>query len=725
LLFLPVSLEDLDSINFALGLRHFDVAHHQPHPPGYPLYIAAAKVVHLFVPSEAKALSLVSVIAGSLSVFALLALFDAIDPGPRARRWSIMATLMTMTAPLYWFTAARPLSDMPGLAAALAVQALTMSVTTNAGLAAASFLAAFAAGLRSQVVWLTVPLMALTIARRQPRDRASAALGATGAFLIGGLAWAVPLVALSGGPGAYWRAMFTQGAEDLSGVQMLWTAPTARQLLLALNSAFVAPWAIPLLAGAIMVLATAGVIRLSRGSRSTLVTLTAAFGPYFVFDLLFQESVTTRYSLPLVPPMAYLAVRAAAQLDWSKVVPFSALALFNLIVATAAVSLYGRAEAPAFRLLDEMRTVVLVPADARRPAPSLPVLAMHRREDLDLRRPIAWLGDRMVRVSQRLAAPPKHEWLEMVRYWNSGGRGEVWFVADPLRTDLALVDHPSGRYGAYRWLLPYHALIGGIRPDVMDWYRIREPGWYLGQGWALTPETAGVAKEDGRGPGRAPVEGWIRRRTDEVTLMIGGRNLALGAGPPARARIAIDGRTIDEPTIAPGYFLRMLRLAPGTLDGAGDYAPLTVGADQPTVAIEQFNAQSSDRVVYGFGDGWYEHEYNPAIGLEWRWMSERAVLRVHAAGHSLMLTMHGDPPRDYFPKPSSIRISAGGRLIATETAWSDLVVRIRIPAELVADYESPITIETDQAYVPAERSRRSPDRRHLGLRVFECDLRRE
>ena len=34
---LPSWLEDLDSFNFALGLRHFDVAQHQPHPPGYPV----------------------------------------------------------------------------------------------------------------------------------------------------------------------------------------------------------------------------------------------------------------------------------------------------------------------------------------------------------------------------------------------------------------------------------------------------------------------------------------------------------------------------------------------------------------------------------------------------------------------------------------------------------------------------------------------------------------
>ena len=44
--FLPPSLEDLDSINFALGVRQYDVSQHQPHPPGYPLFIGAAKALH-------------------------------------------------------------------------------------------------------------------------------------------------------------------------------------------------------------------------------------------------------------------------------------------------------------------------------------------------------------------------------------------------------------------------------------------------------------------------------------------------------------------------------------------------------------------------------------------------------------------------------------------------------------------------------------------------------
>ena len=105
---LPASLEDLDSINFAFGIQHFDVAHHHPHPPGYPLFILAGKAVRTAVGSEAHALAGVAAIAGALSVFALVTLFRRIDPASCAPGSAIIATLLTVTAPLYWFAASRP-----------------------------------------------------------------------------------------------------------------------------------------------------------------------------------------------------------------------------------------------------------------------------------------------------------------------------------------------------------------------------------------------------------------------------------------------------------------------------------------------------------------------------------------------------------------------------------------------------------------------------------------
>src|SRR5687768_6786611 len=78
--FLAPSLEDYDSINFALGLRDFDPARHQPHPPGSPVYIALGRVMFAAVNSvapaanrpdtEALALALLSAIAGTVAIIA-------------------------------------------------------------------------------------------------------------------------------------------------------------------------------------------------------------------------------------------------------------------------------------------------------------------------------------------------------------------------------------------------------------------------------------------------------------------------------------------------------------------------------------------------------------------------------------------------------------------------------------------------------------------------------
>ena len=100
-----------------------------------------------------------------------------------------------------------------------------------------------------------------------------------------------------------------------------------------------------------------------------------------------------------------------------------------------------------------------------------------------------------------LPAPPKHEWLELVKRWQAGARGPVWFLADPRRTDLALVDPRSRILRAeYAWPFSSQVYLGGIRPNGLRWIVIDEPGWFAGEGWHLTPETAGVARADGAGP---------------------------------------------------------------------------------------------------------------------------------------------------------------------------------------------------------------------------------
>jgi hypothetical protein len=716
--FLPRSLEDLDSINFALGVRDFDVAAHQPHPPGYPLFILAAKASHLVVSSEARALAVVSVVAGVLAVFAIAAMCAGLDDLGRRPRLAPPATALAVAAPLFWVTASRPLSDVAGLAAALGVQAITLSAGPT-GLIAASFLAGFAAGVRSQVIWLTVPLIAFSIAtvrlRVDAADVSHVRLVARSiaAFAAGVVIWAIPLVTLTGGPSAYWRALSNQGTEDLTGVAMLWTNPTVRQLALALYNSFLAPWAAWQLGLVVLVLATAGFVRLARQRLLTLAALVAAFGPYFFFDVLFQETVTVRYALPLVVPMAFLAAWGADALHRrAAALLMGGLVAVSLWSGTTALYAYTRDEAPAFRLLADMSA-------ARQELSPAPALAMHRKEDFDLRRPFVWFGDRGPGFETRLLpATAKHEWLQVVNYWNGGGRAPVWFVADPLRSDLALIAHGSPR--AYRWQLKFPILLGGTRPSEMDWYVIDPPDWYLGEGWAVTPETAGIAKEDGRGPGIAPIQGWIRRQAGASTLMVGGRNLA--GDPSPRVRVEVDGRQVDDTIVPPGFFLRLIDL-PATAVPSSDYAAVSISASSADIAIEQFDAKPAGAVLFGYSDGWHEQEYNPATGRAWRWTSERASLHVRSDAQPLLLRLEGET--ETFQRDSRVIVRAGDRVLGEAMVGRSFSVSIRVPAEVFAGGDTTITIETDQIYVPAERRfrlRPSGDQRHLGLKIYACTI---
>jgi hypothetical protein len=523
----------------------------------------------------------------------------------------------------------------------------------------------------------------------------------------------VPLVFISGGPAAYWRALSNQGAEDLGNITMLWTKHDVRTIAEALYFAFVAPWATWTVAAVVLVCAVSGVAWLWRANRRALALVAAAFAPYAIFDLLFQETFTSRYALPLVVPLAYLAAAGTRWLPASSGAMVAvAIAMFDAHVGGTSIAAFARQKTPAFRLLDDM-------AEAAQAAPVAPVLAMDRRNAFDFRRPMVWADGALPRFERTLPAPPQHEWLEPMRYWNSGGRAPVWFVVDPKRSSIDLVQH--GEPARYRWPLPYPVLAGGSRPDEMDWYRVEQPEWYVGEGWALTPEAAGVANADKRGLAYGPIHAGVQRATETGgTLMIGGRSFDSGATP--RLTVSVDGAVVLDETLTPGPFLRFVQRQQDPLDTHGTYAALTIATTPPApVAIEQFDA-SVRRPLVGFGSGWHEQEFNPATGLRWRWLSERGELKVRgwhdAFPVEAMLHVEGESPRRYFSKPSHLMVSSGGRVYIDRMLANDF--EFDVPLATATDT---IVFTTDQVYSPADRSRRTQDRRHLGLRIFKVAIR--
>jgi transmembrane protein TMEM260 (protein O-mannosyltransferase) len=739
---LAPSLEDIDSINFALGLRHFDPALHQPHPPGYPVYMVLG---HISLPivervtsatgvaAEARALAIWSAIGGAGCILAVWFLFAALrarlpatdsrllaGPETRSRRSEVLwAPLLLAASPLFWMTGLRPMSDMPGLALAVAAQALLLAQCGlearrgpgerggpfGSAITGGALLAGLATGIRVQSAVLTLPLLAFVIVEQ--RRFAKPLL----AFAIGCLTWGIPLLIASGGVGAYIAALNMQAVQDFSWVDMLWSNPTPGHIAIGLYQALVLPWASIPLAAAVGVAAAIGVLVSLLREPRVLLVLAVAFGPYFVFHLLFQQLDTTRYALPIVIPVGWLAARGFALAGRLTPMVAAPLVAAALIVAVPGGVAYGRDPHPAFRAI----------ADAVQRARVQPPAAVYSH--YAIRRPLQAADTGALHVVEPVT---QYEWLGPVNYWRNGGADPIWFFADARRTDLALIDpHSRSDVVRYRWTVEQRGELSGTRPLGVDWYRLGVPGWFAGQGWSLTPEIGGLTQATSMGPDHRPIEAWVRRRPGPFHAVVGARHLGGGADADAEMTLAVDGHPIARwpVTRAARNALQFVDLPDG-IPGAGPFATLTITSRSvdpkrsAPVAVRQFDVQPSAQLVTAFAEGWHEAEYSIETGLTWRWTSERSVLRINGPAQPVTLEIAGESPLRYFDRPPTVKITAGDVTLAQFQPDTDFEWRVAVPAEAMLNSGGAIAIEIDRVYLPGKVEGTADDR-HLGLRIFD------
>jgi hypothetical protein len=732
LLLLAPSLEDIDSINFALGLRHFDPTLHQPHPPGYPVFIALGRlslaVLGAAAPSlsrvhtEALALAFWSAVSGMVAIVGAARLFAAVDArsgrsGISPGSSNLWGAALLGACPLFWISGARPMSDMTGFAAVLWAQALALDGRNDRRhLTAAVFIAAVAAGIRIQTLALTLPLLALaTIEQRTGARKSSFGWLLTrpiAVFVVTIVAWAVPLVILTGGVSAYLGSLADQAGEDFSWVDMLWSNPTLRGLVFALYDTFVLPWGSIALAVVVGICAGIGALVALLQRRAALAMICVAFVPYCVYHLLFQEPITVRYALPLLTLVVWLAIVAFELAGrWRTVVAIPVIGAALLVSVPGGIA-YGREAHPAFRALD----------DAERRARLDPPAASFAH--FGLRRPLQAVDA----TALKFVEPRRNsEWLGLVDYWRGGGVEPVWFFADPKRTDLALVDPRSRRdVVRYEWPVASRLELSGTRPLGVDWYRLNPPGWFAGTGWSLTPEVGGITRVSRSGPDVQPIEAWVRRRTIPMHLVVGGRHLGNAGDPDADVELSIDGQAVDNwrISVAERNFLRFVDL-PGGLAGAGTYAHLTIRARPVSnagrgaeVAIRQFDVQAASELIYGFGAGWHEQEYANDTGLLWRWTSEASVLRVKGPARPVRVSMRGESPLKYFDAAPRVTVTAGGRTIGELRPRNDFEWSVRVPPDAWTASDGAISVNVDRVYLPGP-AEGTDDDRHLGVRLYD------
>lgn len=739
--FLPQTPFDIDGVNFTLALHEYDLAKHQPHPPGSPLFVGLGRLARTTLAwatdapeqsvgaraLDAGALAVWSAGFGALAAFGFYRLYASLGQPP----WqALLATGLTLASPLFWFSGVRPMSDVPGLAlAALALGFLVPSLTRrrieadDAGLRSpvavmlGCFFAGLAPGMRIQTALLTWPTTLATIVIMLHRgDRR--ARGSIGAFLLGLVAWLLPLSLVAGGPSEYIRLVRLQAAEDVAAGQMLALNPSLRNAVQALQDSLLAPWGTWWLAWLAITAAVIGAVHLLIREPRTAAIVALVFGPYFALHLGFQDTAHLRYALPLVPVVALLATHgfslvgrvggAAATLG---------LAAGSLVVATSAVVPQSRAPAPAYQALDEVRHR-LSTMDGEPP-----VVAMHHSVSQALR------GEQV--GARVLPSPLRYEWLELAKYWRNGGTSPVWFLASRRRTDLSLVDRVSRAVvESYRIPPGARLLLAGARPRGVDWVEIQPPGWVALEGWSLSPEIRGVTVH-GYSRNQLPAaRGFVRRRRDEAAMLLGGRNLGGPCATAATIGVRIDGREVHRFATRSGEsFTEIWRLPSGSLDGDGPYAALEVVAEDRSgrgqlvdVAFEQFDVQSAGQAIAGLGHGWFEPEYETREGLSYRWMSDRASIHVDAFGRDVILRLRGESPRSYFRQSTEVVVRVSDTVVDSERLNSDFELETTVPARLLAESRGQIILEASQAFVPDERSGNG-DRRALALRIFTVDVR--
>ncbi|HEY6323741.1 MAG TPA: DUF2723 domain-containing protein [Thermoanaerobaculia bacterium] len=241
-------LWDHDSVQFALGVEKYDLAAHHPHPPGYPLYIAALKLLAMLGVDSLHGMVALSILATALGAALIVPLTarlasagaergmqaaghagvgtDAGVAGPgsdagrasdagdvshglgvRAVRAGALAAALYVFNPLLWFYGELPLvyAVEGGMTVALAYAALRMADGRGPFVAACAAFA-LAGGVRPSTLVLLLPLFLLGVwhaGRRGATAGTMAAGAALGAAV--GLAWLVPLLMAAGGLAAYRR----------------------------------------------------------------------------------------------------------------------------------------------------------------------------------------------------------------------------------------------------------------------------------------------------------------------------------------------------------------------------------------------------------------------------------------------------------------------------------------------------------------------------------------
>jgi hypothetical protein len=192
-------LYNWDAVQFALALHEFDVAKHQPHPPGYLLYVALGRVLNAWLGDPTLVYVALAMLFSAGSTFVLYWLARRLYD----RATAVTAAALLAVSPLFWFYGSVGLT-YAGEAFSASVVAW-FAYGTLTGTTRYLYWGALALGLtggvRQSVLLLLFPLWLGSAAIGFGSRRRLALAGSI--LLSAVLAWLLPMMWLTGGAAAY------------------------------------------------------------------------------------------------------------------------------------------------------------------------------------------------------------------------------------------------------------------------------------------------------------------------------------------------------------------------------------------------------------------------------------------------------------------------------------------------------------------------------------------
>lgn len=189
-----------DSINFALAIQRYDIAHHQPQPPGYILYVLLARVINTLVSNPQWTLVGMSVMGGLLAGVILYLLGrDLFD-----RSVGAVSALFLLFCPLFWFYSEIAMPYIiDGLATIALAWLFNRAEQQKRSFLPAAILLGVVGGFRQQTMVFMVPLAIFSM-RKASFKQMTLAAGTAVVVFLGSF---VPMVVMSGGWQAYRHAV--------------------------------------------------------------------------------------------------------------------------------------------------------------------------------------------------------------------------------------------------------------------------------------------------------------------------------------------------------------------------------------------------------------------------------------------------------------------------------------------------------------------------------------